>query len=379
MRVPYAGRVYDNAEKENAHLAVEEFWLTSGQWTAGFESRLAAAFSADRALFVNSGSSANLLMIAACGFPRGGEVITPAVTFPTTVAPLIQHGLVPVFVDVKNYVLDADLVKAAITDKTVAILVPHTLGIPADMDKLVSYGLPVLEDCCDAFGSVWNGRLCGTFGRMATLSFYPAHHITTGEGGAVIVNDHTYARTALSMRDWGRSCWCPTGVSDTCGCRFKWKLGGEPYDHKYIYSSIGYNLKATDIQAAIGCAQLDKWPGFALKRRENALIYRVALKGLVEMPELDERADPCWFGFPMMVEDRKKFAGFLEAKGIETRPVFAGNILKHPGYKNIEHRVVGALSETERVFKHALFVGVYPGIDEAQRDYVIDTIREYFK
>jgi CDP-6-deoxy-D-xylo-4-hexulose-3-dehydrase len=357
-------------------------------------------FGSNAAYLVNSGSSANLLMIATLLSPQvkdglrpGDEVITPAVTFPTTLTPLVQNGLIPVFVDCLPGVYDIDVaqVEAAIGPRTRAIFVPHTVGIPCDLDALTAlakkHDLWLLEDGCDALGATWDGRLVGTFGAMSSISFYPAHHITLGEGGMVVVNHGGVRKTCLSVRDWGRDCWCEPGVSDTCGRRFGWQLGALPfgYDHKYTYSNLGYNLKVSEMQAAIGCAQFKKLPAFIAARRKNAAFYLERLQPHEEhliLPVVPAKADPSWFGFPITLRphiNRRDFILWLEAAKIETRLVFAGNVLKQPGFAHIPRRVHGQLTGTDTIMHQTLFLGVYPGLTQDMLDFVADRIAAFFK
>lgn len=405
-RVQYAGRVYDEQEMVNLVDASLDFWLTAGPYAERFESAMRARFASSGFLLVNSGSSANLLMVATlCArslrdylrpedpppLKPGDEVITPAVTFPSTLAPLVQHGLIPVFVDceIGTYNLDPDLIEPAIGPRTRAILAPHTLGLPCDLDMLTDiarrHNLWLLEDGCDALDSEFDGRRVGTFGAMSTLSFYPAHHMTMGEGGGVVVNHPRLKKTALSLRDWGRDCWCDPGKSNTCNKRFGQQHGELPfgYDHKYVYSNIGYNLKATDLQAAVGLAQLDKLPDFAARRRRNFRRLYDALRPLQKyliLPIVDARANPSPFGFPLAVRetvDRRALTQYLEARGIETRLIFGGNILRQPGYRDIEKRIYGSLERSDRVMNDAFFLGVYPGLDDARIDYMAECLLAY--
>ena len=323
----------------------------------------------------------------------GDEVITPAVTFPTTLAPIIQNRLIPVFVDceVGTYNINPHLIEDAVGPRTKAIFIPHTVGNPCNMEIIMDvakrHNLWVLEDSCDALGATFDGTLVGTFGQMASLSFYPAHHMTMGEGGAVIVNQASLKKTVLSLRDWGRSCWCPPGISDSCSKRFNWELGELPfgYDHKYIYSNIGYNLKVTDMQAAIGIAQKEKVEGFIEKRRHNFWRLYEGLKSLEEyliLPKIDSRANPSPFGFPITVKEginRRELVQHLEAHQIETRLVFGGNILKQPGFMNIERRVHGTLEESDIIMNRTLFTGVFPGLTDEMIDYVIEQFTVFFK
>ena len=402
-RIPYAGRVYDDREMTLLADSALDFWLTSGPYADRFERRMRQFFACRDFLLVNSGSSANLLMLSTLCAPTlsanalaplqpGDEVITPAVTFPTTVAPIVQNRLVPVFVDceVGTYNINPQLIEDAIGPRTRAIFVPHTVGNPCDMETIGEVarrrGLWLLEDGCDALGATFNGQLAGTFGAMSSLSFYPAHHITMGEGGGVAINDFGLQKTARSLRDWGRDCWCDPGKSNTCGTRFGWQSGELPcaYDHKYIYSNIGYNLKVTDMQAAIGLAQADKIDQFVAARRLN---FRCLYEGLEEweeyliLPKIDPRANPSPFGFPITVRpglDRARLVQWLEDARIETRLVFGGNIIRQPGFLNIEKRVHGDLRESDIIMRDTFFIGVYPGLTGEMIDYVLETFRSYF-
>lgn len=398
-KIPYGGRVFDEREICNLVGSALDFWLTAGPYADRFESAMRTFFGAVDFLAVNSGSSANLTMISALTsrmverpLERGDEVVTPAVTFPTTLTPVVQNGLVPVFVDceIGTYNVDVDAVEAAIGRRTRALMIPHTLGNPFDVPRLTRlaerHDLYLLEDCCDALGSTFDGRLTGTFGHMATLSFYPAHHMTMGEGGGVIVNRGGLSRAAHSVRDWGKDCWCPPGKSDTCGKRFGWQLGDLPagYDHKYIFSNLGYNLKVTEMQAAIGLAQIEKIAGFGAKRRAN---FRRLAEGLarwsdrVILPRVLPKADPSWFGFPITVRPglaRRDLVQFLESRKIETRMVFAGNILRQPGFRTMPHRVVGDLSASDTVMNDTFFVGLYPGLRAEMIDYMLESFAAFF-
>jgi CDP-6-deoxy-D-xylo-4-hexulose-3-dehydrase len=399
-KVAYAGRVYDAEEMKLGVESILQYWLTAGPFARSFEETMKGFFGAQGALLVNSGSSANLLMIATLCSPQvkqrlvpGDEVITPAVTFPTTLTPIVQHGLVPVFVDCQpgEYDIDVTQIEAAIGPRTRCIFVPHTVGIPCHMDAIMDvarrHDLWVLEDGCDALGATWNGKLVGSFGSMSSISFYPAHHMTMGEGGMVVVNDGGIRRTCLSIRDWGRDCWCDPGVNNTCGMRFEWQLGELPYgyDHKYIYSNLGYNLKVSEMQAALGCAQFAKLPSFIAARRDNARFYLERFRALEEhviLPRWPAQADPSWFGFPITLRDhidRRRFIQWLEEVNIETRLVFGGNILKQPGFMHIPHRVHGVLSGTETIMKQTLFIGVYPGLTPEMREYAADRIEVFFR
>ena len=399
-KVAYSGRVFDDEELRYGVDSVLQYWLTAGPYAAEFEMTMRNYFNSRDSFIVNSGSSANLLMISTlCSrnvknhLKPGDEVITPAVTFPTTLTPIVQNGLIPVFVDCKpgEYNIDVTEIEAAITSKTRCIFMPHTVGIPDNMDVIMDvakrHNLWVLEDGCDALGATWGGKLCGTFGDMSSISFYPAHHITMGEGGMVVINNGALRKTALSIRDWGRDCWCDPGKNNTCGMRFEWQCGDLPhgYDHKYIYSNLGYNLKVTDIQAALGCAQFKKLPQFIEARRQNANFYLDTLKQYEEhliLPIIPQKANPSWFGFPITLKDhidRPKFVQWLEEVNIETRLVFGGNILKQPGFQHIPRRVHKDLSGTDTIMNQTLFIGVYPGLTGQMLEYVGDRIGQFFK
>jgi CDP-6-deoxy-D-xylo-4-hexulose-3-dehydrase len=398
-RVNYAGRVFGAEEMKNLVDSALSFWLTMGPYADQFEDALRSYFSAREALLVSSGSTANLsavmaLMSVQLDHPlcRGDEVITPAATFPTTLAPIVQNGLIPVFVDceVGTYNIDPALLEEVVSSRTRAIMIPHTLGNPCDMDVVMAvakeHDLFVIEDTCDALGSTFRGRLVGTFGDLATLSFYPAHHITTGEGGCVIANRPRLGRIVRSIRDWGRDCWCAPGEDNTCAKRFGWQCGDLPrgYDHKFIYSNIGYNFKPTDMQAAVGLAQLDRLPSFIERRKRNFARLYEGLEPYGEhlvLPTLDPRSDPSWFGFPITVRagrSRAALVQWLERANIETRMIFGGNILRQPAYKDIPHRVPGALRCTDQVMSDSFFVGVYPGLTETVVDFVVERIRAFF-
>jgi CDP-6-deoxy-D-xylo-4-hexulose-3-dehydrase len=399
-RVPYAGRVYGESELTNLVDASLDFWLTLGPWGDRFEQTLRQRLGVRDVALVNSGSSANLVAVTALTSTQleeplrpGDEVITPAATFPTTLAPLLQNRLTPVLVDCElgTYNIDPALVESAVSAKTRAIMVPHTLGNPCDLEQLSAiaarHHLYLIEDSCDALGSRYDGRPVGTFGDLATVSFYPAHHITMGEGGAVISNKARYGRIVRSVRDWGRDCWCAPGESNTCGKRFGWKLGDLPegYDHKYSYSHIGYNLKPTDLQAAIGVAQLQRLDDFVNRRRANFTRLFNGLKPLEDgliLPRWDTRAEPAWFGFPITVRDgvsRRALVQWLEDANIETRDVFAGNILRQPGYVDAPVRVSGQLTQTDRVMRDTFFVGVYPGLTPEMLEFVIERFTTFFR
>lgn len=404
-KVHYAGRVYDASEMIHMVDAVLDFWLTLGRFGDQFEARLSGFLGLEHALLVNSGSSANLVAVEALlsremGARRlrpGDEVIVPAVSFPTTVAPLVRGGLVPVFVDcdLGSYNPNLDAVEAAIGERTGAVIFAHTLGNPVDMTRLMAiarrHGLFVVEDICDALGSRWDGQLVGTFGDIATLSFYPAHHITLGEGGAVVTDRAKLAKIACSVRDWGRACWCThrdTGPDGACGHRFDFKVPGlsGTYDHKYLYSNVGYNLKPTDVQAALGVAQLQKLPDFIAARKRNFRRLYEGLQAFEEhllLPSWDPRADVSWFAFPLTVREsapfeRRALLRWLEGRSVETRLLFAGNVTRQPAYRNVTCRTVGDLPNADRVMCDTFFVGVYPGLDEPRLDYVLETFAAFF-
>ncbi len=401
--VPVSGRVFGPQEVVSAVRASLDFWLTAGPETAAFERALARYTGHRQALMVNSGSSANLAAVSALTSPRlgdrrlrpGDEVITVAAGFPTTVNPIIQNGLVPVFVDVTlpSYNLDATQLEAARSDRTRAVVIAHTLGNPFDLDAVAAFcarhRLFLVEDCCDALGATWDGRHVGTFGDLATLSFYPAHQITTGEGGAVLTNRPALGKLVESFRDWGRDCWCAPGCEDTCGKRFGQQFGTLPegYDHKYVYSHVGYNLKATDLQAAIGATQLGRMDDFLERRRANHAYLRAALAPYGDMlilPEEDPRARASWFGFTVTVRPdapytRGELVALLDAHGIATRPVFAGNLTRQPAYRDVQHRVVGDLATTDLIMHGALWVGCYPGLTRAHLDHVVRTFEAWHR
>jgi CDP-6-deoxy-D-xylo-4-hexulose-3-dehydrase len=398
-KIPYAGRVFDDDEMTRLVSSALEFWLTAGPSANKLEQTLKKLFNSREYLLVNSGSSANLVMVSTLCSQQverrllpGDEVLTPAVTFPSTLSPIIQNQLTPVFVDceVGTYNINPHLVEDAIGPRTRAIFIPHTLGNPCDMQTIEAiarrHNLWLLEDCCDAFGATFDGQSCGTFGEMSSLSFYPAHHMTLGEGGGVAIKHAQLGKVAKSIRDWGRDCWCDPGIADTCGKRFNWQLGALPsgYDHKYIYSNIGYNLKLTDLQASIGLAQIEKLPSFIEARRRN---FRQLYNGLktfeqyLILPEWHPLADPSWFGFPLTVRtgvSRSRLVRWLESNQIETRQIFAGNILRQPGFQNISRRISGKLDNSDCVMNDSFFVGVYPGLSDSHIDYVIDQFHIFF-
>ena len=406
-RIPYASRVYDSEEMCNLVDSSLEFWLTSGRYTDQFEKKLGEYLGAKYCALVNSGSSANLTAFMALTSPllgeravkRGDEVITVAAGFPTTVTPVIQYGAVPVFVDVTipQYNIDVTMLEKALSDRTKAVMLAHTLGNPFDLAAVKSFcdrhGLWLIEDNCDALGSQYtiNGekRFTGTIGDIGTSSFYPPHHMTMGEGGAVYTNDPLLARIIRSMRDWGRDCICRSGCDNMCGHRFDRQYGELPmgYDHKYVYSHFGYNLKATDMQAAIGCAQLGKFPGFVERRKHNFARLKNALLGAQDkliLPEPAENSDPSWFGFLIVCRegvDRNAVVQHLESRGVQTRMLFAGNLTKHPCFNEMRKtgegfRIVGDLANTDRIMRDAFWVGVYPGMTDEIIDYMAKTILE---
>jgi len=400
-RVPTGGRVFDAEELVSLVEASLDFWLTAGPVAERFEKALARVWGLRHAALVNSGSSANLLAVSALTSAKlgdrrlraGDEVITVAAGFPTTLAPILQNRLVPVFVDIELPTLNADveLVAAAVSDRTRAIFLAHTLGNPFRASEVLDiaerHGLWLIEDCCDALGARCAGRAVGTFGQLATASFYPAHHITTGEGGCVATDDETLRRLVVSFRDWGRDCWCGPGRDNSCGKRFARQLGKLPYgyDHKYIFSHVGYNLKATDLQAAVGLAQLDKLPAFIEARNRN---FHMLLEGLrawedvLMLPQATEGGRPSWFGFPLAVRPgapftRRELVSWLEEGGIATRPLFGGNLLRQPAYQDIPHRAVGGLENTDFVMNHLFWIGLYPAITAEMIEYVLDRFGKF--
>lgn len=407
--VRYGGRVYGEEEMVNLVESSLEFWLTAGRWHRKLEDGLAKWYGVKHARLVNSGSSANLLAVAALTshllgdrrLQRGDEVITVAAGFPTTVAPIIQHGLVPVFVDISipTYNIDVTQLDAAHSSRTRAVMLAHTLGNPFDLDTVIAFckkhDLWLIEDNCDAAGSLYRGRKTGTFGDIATLSFYPPHHMTTGEGGAVLTSNDTLERAITSLRDWGRDCWCNSGVDNTCGKRFDGQFGDLPkgYDHKYVYSHLGYNLKMTDMQAAIGVAQLEKLNGFVEDRRRNWEYFRKELADLEDvliLPDPTQDAEPSWFGFMVMVRDRSPYSRnmivqHLESRKIQTRMLFAGNIVRQPAlFSNCPistspankklFRKVGGLAATDAVMECGLWIGVFPGLTSKVMHYLVESM-----
>ena len=406
-RIPYASRVYDHQEMVNLVDSSLEFWLTSGRYTVEFEKKLAEYLHVRYAALVNSGSSANLIAFMTLTSPllgerrvkRGDEVITVAAGFPTTVTPVIQYGAVPVFVDVTipQYNIDVAKLEEAYSEKTKAVMIAHTLGNPFDLASVKAFcdrhGLWLVEDNCDALGTRYtmNGeeKFTGTIGDIGTSSFYPPHHMTMGEGGAVYTDNPLLNKIIRSMRDWGRDCVCASGQDNLCGHRFDRQYGELPlgYDHKYVYSHFGYNLKATDLQAAIGCAQIEKFPSFVEKRRHNFERLHKALEGLEDrliLPEAAPNSRPSWFGFLITCKegtDRNKVVQYVESRGVQTRMLFAGNLIKHPCFDEMRaegkgYRVVGDLTNTDRIMRDTFWVGVYPGMNDEMIDYMAKTIRE---
>jgi CDP-6-deoxy-D-xylo-4-hexulose-3-dehydrase len=396
--VPVSGKVIDAADMSAVVDSALDGWFTTGRWAKEFEKKLARFFGLRSASLVNSGSSANLVALSALTSPKlgaralkvGDEVITVAAGFPTTVNPIFQNRLVPVFLDVTlpTYEIDVTRLEEARSEKTKAVMIAHTLGNVFNLDAITAfcrkYNLWLIEDCCDALGSTYKGQKVGTFGDIATVSFYPAHHITMGEGGAVLTDKPALQVLIDSFRDWGRDCWCEPGVDNTCGKRFDWQLGTLPcgYDHKYTYSHVGYNLKATDMQAALGVSQIAKLPHFIERRKENFIYLKNALKPLEEwlqLPVAGEHADPSWFGFPIGVKEgapftRDQMTRELDAKKIGTRLLFAGNLLRQPAYEGLEYRVIGDMSGSDYVMNHVFWIGVYPGLTTAMLDYVVETM-----
>ena len=396
--VPVSGKVFDSAEVRLLVDSALDFWLTTGRYAAQFESSFARWFGLRDCALVNSGSSANLLAISALTSPKlgerrlkaGDEVITVAAGFPTTLNPILQNNLVPVFVDVTlpTYNVDVTQLETAVSSRTRAVILAHTLGNPFDLERVTAFarrhGLWLIEDCCDAVGSTYRGRKVGTFGDLATTSFYPAHHITMGEGGAVLTNQPLLKSLVESFRDWGRDCWCAPGCDNTCGKRFAWHLGELPcgYDHKYTYSHIGYKLKMTDMQAAVGVAQLQKLDDFVAARRRNFRILRQGLAELEEfflLPEATDGADPSWFGFPIGVRpgapfSRNQTIAWLEQRKIATRLLFGGNLIRQPAYRDCQFRVAAPLDNTDFVMENVFWIGLYPGLSRAALEYMVDSL-----
>ena len=405
-RVNYAGRVFDETEMQYLVDSSLDFWLTYGDYSKKFENKLAEFLNVRWAFLVNSGSSANLLAFYTLTSPllkerqikRGDEVITVAAGFPTTVAPIVQYGAVPVFVDMELTCANIDVTKLelALSPKTKAVMIAHTLGNPFNLRAVkefcTKHNLWLIEDNCDALGSTYEGKPTGTWGDIGTSSFYPPHHMTMGEGGATYTDNPLLRRIMLSMRDWGRDCWCESGVDNTCGCRFSQQFGTLPkgYDHKYVYSHFGFNLKVSDMQAAVGVAQLEKFPSFVEKRKENQKKLYDGLKDLKELQlvETQPNADPSWFGFMMTLTNEAKFTRnqiveHLENSNIQTRNLFAGNMTRHPMFDsmilNTDYKIVGELTVTDKIMTDSFWIGLYPGMGDEAIHYMIDTISEFTK
>ena len=400
-QIPVSGKVFDESELTNLVDSSLDFWLTSGRFSQEFEEQFAKVMGVKHAMLCNSGSSANLLAVSALKSDRlgeralvdGDEVITMAAGFPTTVNPIIQNRLIPVFIDCElgTYDATAENIHAAVSPKTRAIVMAHALGNPFNLDAVMNIArennLFVIEDSCDAVGATYDGKPVGSFGDLSTASFYPAHHVTMGEGGCVQAKSASMRKIVESLRDWGRDCWCPTGHDDTCGRRFDWQLGGLPYgyDHKYTYSHIGYNLKLTDMQAAVGVAQLKKLPEFIAARRKNFNRLYQGLKKYEEffiLPQTTPKSEPSWFGFLLTVRPGAPFTRFeivqhLESRRVATRQLFGGNLLAQPAYQNIEHRISGDLTNTEIVSTNTFWIGVFPGLTDEMIDFMIATIHEF--
>ena len=396
--IPVSGRVFGGKEIQMLVSSSLDFWLTTGRFNEEFEKRLGKFLGVKFVITTNSGSSANLLALSSLtseqlgekSLKPGDEVITVAAGFPTTVNPILQNNLIPIFIDVQipSYVIDENLIEENITKKTKAIMIAHTLGNAFNIKKITDiarkHNLWLIEDCCDALGTTYDEKFVGTFGDLSTLSFYPAHHITMGEGGAVLTNNPQLKRIVESFRDWGRDCYCPTGKSNTCGKRFEWKLGDLPfgYDHKYTYSHVGYNLKITDMQAAIGLAQLDRLPEFIKIRKENfELLYSglSSFEKFLILPSSSENCKPSWFGFPIRIKEespvqRNEMVQYLSQRNIDTRLLFGGNLMKQPAYENITFRKVGNFINTDIVLNQVFWLGVAPLLTEHQLSYVTDSL-----
>lgn len=399
--VPVSGKVFDATEIQYLVDSSLDFWLTTGRFAAQFEREFAQMWGLKHALLVNSGSSADLLALTCLTSPAlgdrrllpGDEVITVAAGFPTTVNPIIQNQLVPVFVDatLPTYGIDVTQLEPALSSRTKAIMLAHTLGNPFDLKTVSEFAkkhdLWLIEDCCDAVGATYDGKPVGTFGDLATVSFYPAHHITMGEGGCVMTDKPLLKKLVESFRDWGRDCWCEPGKDNSCKKRFDWQLGDLPYgyDHKYTYSHVGYNLKMTDMQAAVGIAQLAKLPGFIAARRRNFDLLKAGLQEFAEflmLPEAEPNSEPSWFGFPITVKQgapftRNELVQFLDERKIGTRLLFGGNLLRQPAYKDIKHRVVGELTNSNLITDGTFWIGVYPGINQQMLDYILDSFSKF--
>jgi CDP-6-deoxy-D-xylo-4-hexulose-3-dehydrase len=401
--IPPSGKVFDESEMIHLVDSALDFWLTTGRFAETFEKQFARRIGVGHAILTNSGSSANLLAVSALTSPalgtrrlrEGDEIITVATSFPTTVNPIIQNRLVPVFVDVEmgTYNIIAERLPTALSNKTRAIIIAHTLGNPFDLNQVRTFAqknnLWLIEDSCDALGSTYENRMVGSFGDLSTFSFYPAHHITMGEGGAVATRDSQLRKIVESFRDWGRDCWCAPGADNTCGKRFDWKSGDLPYgyDHKYTYSHVGFNLKATDMQAAVGVAQLDKLNYFIERRKYNFKRLKEGLscfEDVLILPQATANSDPAWFGFPITVREKASFkredlTGYLNEHKIGTRLLFGGNLIRQPYFKDIPHRVAGDLANSDKIMNGTFWIGVYPGINDEMISFVIDQFHSFFK